>query len=165
MVTTGIFPWCCEAAGSRSDWWNSRGRTTQLHCLCPCPRPSLFIVICYTYHCLCFQWKDSKLWVFGIVLTLGCFQVTVTQFLKWFNGKVQPGLLGSTSHLGSCLNKTKRARPGASLQEHLSLEQGLWGLGQMRMVNPPSCMVLREFFHTNPAALSSLQVRIFHLWR
>lgn len=65
--------------------------------------------------------------------------------------------------IASKKRKKKRACPGASLQEHLSLEQGLWGLGQLGMVNPPACMVLREFFHTNPTALSSLCQRGFSI--
>lgn len=32
-------------------------------------------------------------------------KITVTRFLTWFNGKVQLGLLGSTSCLGLCLSK------------------------------------------------------------
>lgn len=42
-----------------------------------------------------------------------------------------------------------------------ALEQRPWGLGQMGMVNPPACIVLREFFHTGPAALSSVSRRGF----
>lgn len=41
-----------------------------------------------------------------------------------------------------------------------ALEQLPWGLGQMGMVNPPACIVLREF-HTGPAALSSVSRRGF----
>lgn len=73
-------------------------------------------------------------------------KVTVTQFLRWLNGKVQLGLLGSTPVWVSASAK-KEHLLAHHCQSTSALEQWLWGLGQMGMVNPPACIVLREIFH------------------
>lgn len=90
-------------------------------------------------------------------------KVTVTQFLKWLNGKVQLGLLGSTSCLGVCLSK-ERASPGPSLPEHLSFGAMTVGPGTDGDGKSSSLHHVKGVLpHKSYRIVPSLQVRIFHL--